>query len=223
MEKKELLNALHNQITELDAMLRKFAQADDIATIDIDLFLAKMRSLYDEAKMLDNVRLLAAAPQVPTPESKPLFVPPPASPPVATPEPVPPPAPKPVPEPVPAPAPKPVRASVPKPDAPRLGEKLKPTTEAVNEIYGKAKSASKTAVNTQPVPDIFVAIGLNDRFFFTRELFNDNTALFKSTISTLNNLTDFEAAKSHIESEFDWPEEDATVTQFMQIVKRRYH
>ena len=103
-----------------------------------------------------------------------------------------------------------------------LVEKIKPGTEAVNEIYGKAKTAEKSHGNAQPVSDILIAIGLNDRFYFTRELFNNDSDLFKTTITALNKLPDFDEARNYVKNEFGWEEENTTVELFMQIVKRRY-
>lgn len=208
MDKNELLKALHIQIKEMDAMLKDFASTNPVVSIDVDVFLASIRKLYDKAKMLETAEVLSPEP---TPAPKPVPIP----------------APAPVPAPVPAPAPAPATIT-PTPGTAkklqattRLADKIKPS-EAVNEIYGKAKSAGKTAENLQPVSDILIAIGLNDRFFFTRELFNNDSVLFKSTITALNNLPNLEKAQEYINEKFNWTDDDSIAEQFMQIVKRRY-
>lgn len=252
MDNQELLKALRNQITDLDALLRELSKSSEIASIDADLFLQKIRDLYAQAKSLGQalpskvpVPEQAKAP-VPVKERVQEFIPTPT--PAApvketapiTPDPDPAPAPafasRPAPEPKTAETPQrtitqaaareaqpaPVPPAVGPSQTPRLGEKLRPQNEAVNEIYGKAKSAGKSTSNLQPVSDIFIAIGLNDRFLFTRELFNNDSVLFKSTITTLNNLQNFEAAVEFVKKEFKWNEEDPVTEQFMHLVKRRY-
>lgn len=216
MDKNELLKALHIQIKEMDAMLKDFASTNPVVSIDVDVFLASIRKLYDKAKMLETAEVLSPEP---TPAPKPV--------PIPAPVPAPVPAPAPVQAPVPTPAPAPATIT-PTPGTAkklqattRLADKIKPS-EAVNEIYGKAKSAGKTAENLQPVSDILIAIGLNDRFFFTRELFNNDSVLFKSTITALNNLPNLEKAQEYINEKFNWTDDDSIAEQFMQIVKRRY-
>ncbi|MEA1878788.1 MAG: hypothetical protein U9N86_18240 [Bacteroidota bacterium] len=218
MDKNELLKALHIQIKDMDAMLKDFASTNTIASIDVDVFLSSIRNLYEKAKMLENAEVIipeAAPVPAPTPAPTPAQAPAPT--PVPTPKPPSPPSP-----PSPVPTPKPTSpSSPPSPPSSRLGERIKPS-EAVNEIYGKAKSAGKTAENLQAVSDILIAIGLNDRFLFTKELFNNDSVLFKSTITALNNLADLVTAQAYIKEKFKWDEDDSIAKQFMQIVKRRY-
>lgn len=134
-------------------------------------------------------------------------------------EPKPEPKPEPQPEPEPAPKPKPPE---PKAASQPLGERIKPQQEAVNEIYGKAKATSKSTSNTQPISDILIAIGLNDRFLFTRELFNNDSALFKSTLTRLNGMSGFDEAMQYLKDHFSWNWEDHHTEHFLQIVKRRF-
>jgi len=97
-----------------------------------------------------------------------------------------------------------------------LGDRMKPQKEAVNEIYGKAKASTKSTSNPQPISDILVAIGLNDRFLFTRELFSNNSELFKSTVSKLNNMASFDEATDYMSKEFSWSGLQMTVNQSKQ-------
>lgn len=288
MDKQTILKSLHNQIIDLERMIRFFAQADHLSQIDIDLFKSKIRILYDQTEHLETLKIQSTAvdkiekevssgkkhvdvpepepvtipspPEIPTPKpEKPTVVPPPQpqpqpipepspsptppTPPHPTPTPVPTPAPSPTPEPSPSPAPRPGMEDMETAQANAwpsftltsqnttdknlikktpLGENARFQKEAVNEIYGKAKPAPKSTSNTQPVSDILVAIGLNDRFLFTRELFNNDSVLFRSTINQLNNLGGYDEAIDHLKKSFSWDAEDLVADQFLQIVKRRY-
>ena len=243
---------LQHQLDELQTLLVKFDQNRPIHTIDVDIFMSKIRNLYEETGLLFNIDSKSdvpapePAPSIPRPQA---VHPPPvkkitAPPPIQTPKtPVQAPAP-PVQRPPTSQAqfiipqtPKPTthtHTHTPKPTSPTptpthtptpnptLGDHLKASGSAVNEIYGKAKGSTKTTSNPQPVTDILVAIGLNDRFMYTRELFNNDSGMFKSTITVLNNLPNFDAAQEYLKKTFNWKDEDANAEQFVQIVRRRY-
>lgn len=248
MDRQSLLLSLRDRVVELERMIRYFGQADRIRQLDVDLFKEKIRNLYDEVAQLNQVSQEAPEPEPkpvpkPAPEPEPIAVtepepmPEPERKPEPKPEPEPRPEPKPEPEPVSEPAPvspprpeptppppKPAPSSTAQPVKPSqsLGEKMKPKSEAVNEIYGKAKASLRSTSNLQPISDILIAIGLNDRFLFTRELFNNNSDLFKQTVSRLNGLSGYDEAISYLKNTFDWNWDDDLTEHFMQIVKRRY-
>lgn len=70
--------------------------------------------------------------------------------------------------------------------------------------------------------DLNKLINLNDRFQFSRELFDNDMNLYKETIEKLNNASGFENAKKIISS-FPWNEEDETVVHFMEILTRKFN
>ena len=230
MDRHTLLKSLTDQIGQLEKMIRFFSQADQIRQLDIDLFKDKLRNLYDQIDLLNQANPVASKPTpVATPAQAPIPTQP--TPPPPTPAQAPPP---PKPPPVPPVQPEPTKHEVsgqqtvevtepiyPQPSQP-LGEKIKPQKEAVNEIYGKAKAMPKSTANLQPISDILIAIGLNDRFLLTRELFNNDSALFKSTLTKLNSMTGFDEAQDFLKKSFDWDWEDSHTEHFIQIVKRRF-
>jgi hypothetical protein len=70
--------------------------------------------------------------------------------------------------------------------------------------------------------DIQSAIGINDRFLFTRELFENSTDQYNSAISFINQADCFESIQKWMESEKQWDFEDPTVAQFIDITKRKF-
>jgi len=74
----------------------------------------------------------------------------------------------------------------------------------------------------KPIMNISSAIGINDRFLFVKELFKNDISLYNSTIQTLNASQNFDTALQHIQSNFEWDFENATVQGFLSIVERRY-
>lgn len=105
-----------------------------------------------------------------------------------------------------------------------LAEKLKETGEFMNEVlarYANTFDISKK-IQSQPISDISTAIGLNDKFLFIKELFNNNADLYKHTIDTLNKATDFNNAIQYIDSNFKWEFDNPSVQKLLELIHRRF-
>ena len=93
-----------------------------------------------------------------------------------------------------------------------LNDKLqKPTSEILGE---------KIFSNT--LTDIQSAIGINDRFLFTRELFNNSTEEYNAEINFINSADNFSTIENHFRKNKNWDFEDPIVNQFIEITKRKF-
>ncbi|WP_372752709.1 hypothetical protein [Labilibaculum sp.] len=92
--------------------------------------------------------------------------------------------------------------------------KEEPLTEHI-QLIGEQISAHK-------LEDIQSAIGINDRFLFTRELFENNAEEYNTAITYVNKADRFETVLNWIKSEKQWDLEDPTVAQFIDITKRKF-
>lgn len=92
---------------------------------------------------------------------------------------------------------------------PSLNERFAETTLKGSKIKGK------------PVTSIKTAIGINDRFLYIRELFQNNSDNFEKTIATLDQFGSFIEAIEHLEKNFKWQKNDTSL-KFMDLVKRRF-
>lgn len=72
-----------------------------------------------------------------------------------------------------------------------------------------------------PVTNIMGAIGINDRFLFTRELFTNDSKKFEGTVNHLDQLNNFIEAIEYLEANFKWTKNDASL-KFMELLKRRF-
>ncbi|HET6225678.1 MAG TPA: hypothetical protein VFF27_05320 [Bacteroidia bacterium] len=91
----------------------------------------------------------------------------------------------------------------------------KPTTEPKVEV---AKPVRKLA-------DLKLAMGINDKFQFTNELFKGNMPEFNIAVEQLNASESIESAMNYLKSLHDlygWEDEHETVKRFMNIVEKRY-
>jgi hypothetical protein len=113
--------------------------------------------------------------------------------------------------------------------------------EAVNESTEKEKKVSgeenvkepslneklasafvhEPKIKAQPISSIKGAIGLNDRFLFTRELFGNDSTRYESTIDYLDQSANILEAIEFLEKNFQWTKNDASL-KFMDLVKRRF-
>ncbi len=103
-----------------------------------------------------------------------------------------------------------------------LGEQLGQSRQSsLNDRFASNKLA-EGSYGLKPISDIKSSIPLGERFLFTRTLFSGSGALFESTVAALNGMSSMEEAEGYIRANFNWDMESSTVTDFMNIVRRRY-
>lgn len=103
-----------------------------------------------------------------------------------------------------------------------LGEKLMQGSQSFYDTLTQKEASSTLIFQNRPVKDIKSAIGINDRFYFQRELFNGDSDLFNSIIDKLNLLNDIESAEKLLADNFNWDKNNDAVQSFKDIVRRRY-
>jgi hypothetical protein len=109
-----------------------------------------------------------------------------------------------------------------KPRHATLGDKLGgDKTSLMDKITGGKENPNTVSVGKQ-VDDIRKALGINDRFLFSRELFGGNTNLMDQTMNQINGFANFSEASQFIAVNFNWKGDDPTVQAFMNVVKRRF-
>ena len=102
----------------------------------------------------------------------------------------------------------------------RLGDVLQQDKSALNERISRKDAGDMKFA--KPVKDVKKAMGINDRFFYQRELFNSNSDLFNQTLDQINSMNSFDDAKNFLLSNFKWDETSDTTDAFLKIVKRRF-
>ena len=113
--------------------------------------------------------------------------------------------------------------------------------EVVNEVKAPAFSEemmdifAETQINEvsdrlsmTPIADLTKAMGINEKIFTVRELFNKDQERFMSTMSHLNTCVNFEEAKQYLlhgvasENSWDEPSKSKKAVNFIKLVQRRY-
>jgi hypothetical protein len=76
-------------------------------------------------------------------------------------------------------------------------------------------------LSNRPVSSIRAAIGINDRFQYIRELFDNDVRKFLNTVDTLDSMGNIKEAVDYIRQNFKW-EKTETSLKFVNLVKRRF-
>lgn len=83
-----------------------------------------------------------------------------------------------------------------------------------------AEKLSQTKIH-----DLNVAIGLNQKFRFIKELFDGDTGAYNEAVKTLNhceNLQEADRKTSELMNTYQWDEEDQVTLSFLNLIERRY-
>lgn len=243
MEKEALLDIILQDLKELDRLLRTFSGKDHIPEAFIHLAQSKVSGIANEVGLLGSLaksssETTAAPETTPQPESEPT--------------PITAPAPEPEEEPkmeqteelteeaqeqskveskeqpkVESKLQKPTVAPPSSPEAPGtekkvLGELLGKDRTSFNEKLGNGQGNGSNKV-LSPITDLRKGLGINDRFFFQRELFNGSSDVMNQTLDQLNQMNSLSSAKSFLAANFKWKPDQEAVHAFMDLLERRFH
>ncbi len=107
---------------------------------------------------------------------------------------------------------------------PVLGEQFKTNKVLIYEKLGSniVKSDLSTKLQSNPIKNISGNIGLNDKFYYTRELFNGSSEEFSMTIGMLDNAQNFNDAYNYLIEHFDWDMESEAVQKLLSLIRRKF-
>ncbi len=143
--------------------------------------------------------------------------------------------------PISAPLNRPVMREIPKPEIPFPTEEEKEEEEeeedndeeeipvaeetpqkerSLNETLGENKAAETNLSNT-PITSLRAAIGLNDRFLFIREIFNNNSEKYNTIIDQLDQMETIQQAVDYLKVNLSLQKNDTSL-KFVDLLKRRF-
>jgi hypothetical protein len=79
-----------------------------------------------------------------------------------------------------------------------------------------------SSIKDRPIRNLKSAIKLNDRIWFTNELFNKNKTLFEKSVDTINQSADLDEALAYLFSNFSWDQNQKSTISFLELVFRRF-
>ena len=78
-----------------------------------------------------------------------------------------------------------------------------------------------TQLQQQPIKDLKNAISLNDKIWFTRELFGSDNDKYIDTLERINNAESIQVAIDIVD-QFAWNKEDSSTKRFLELIYRRF-
>jgi len=118
------------------------------------------------------------------------------------------------------PAPGATSAERPATLADKFQDKQKSLNEAIANQTLRSDVASK--LQNKPITDLTKAIGINDKFLFTNELFDGDSALYTETVNLLNKMDDLDQAIIYLQDNFNWSATSEAAAKFVDLVRRKF-
>ncbi len=103
---------------------------------------------------------------------------------------------------------------------------VKPAGEKIfiNEKLGEKniKKDIASKLQGQAIKSIAGSIGINDKFFFIRELFAGNAETFRLTMDELDEARNFNEAHTLIMDRFQWDMDSEPVQMLLNLIRRKF-
>ena len=107
-----------------------------------------------------------------------------------------------------------------------INESITGNTASLNDKLKQSKIDLGDSLSEIHIKDLKKAIGINDRFLYINELFRGDETMYERSIKTINNFSILPEAEYWIQRELKtkigWDDNNETVKQFIQLVKRRF-
>lgn len=100
-----------------------------------------------------------------------------------------------------------------------FGEKFVQGKSVNDLLLEQARPDSK--FSNMPVSSLQAVIGINDRFLFTRELFDGNGERFSETVKKLDAMGNLHDAATYLRENYKWKKTETSL-KFIELVKRRF-
>jgi len=118
---------------------------------------------------------------------------------------------------------RPVMREIPKPEDPEeeksvVGEKFQ-KERSINDAIGE--KATEPKLTNGPISNLRAAIGLNDRFLFIREIFDNNAEKYNMVIENLDKLETIQQAVEYLKANLALQKNDTSM-KFVELLKRRF-
>lgn len=189
-----LIETINKDIQDIEKSINNLKNRSKLSRVDIDLIMEKVRRLYDTLYSLNNkLPAVETTPFTKEPDQKreKKFQ---------------------------------FKNSKEKNDktkivADRLQNKQSFRNESLRQQVSSKDLSSK--ITSNPISDIGASMGLNEKFSFIQELFNNDPDKFTETINILNNSSDFNEAYSYLADNFNWDMDDPQVQKLLDLTRRK--
>jgi hypothetical protein len=111
--------------------------------------------------------------------------------------------------------------------APSIADTFKDNKPSLHEKIGSVKSDNSLAskFHQKPIADLVKSIGINDKFLFIKELFQNNGEEYNETIQLLNNFSSLMQAFEYLDvlkQKYGWDESSDASLKLYDLIRRKY-
>ena len=103
-----------------------------------------------------------------------------------------------------------------------VADSIETSESLADKLAKNADDTLASALNSKKITDLKSAITLGDRFRFQRELFGGNGEKMNKAISDFNSFETMTEAQDYMTKNFDWSLDNEAVSDFIQLLQRRY-
>jgi hypothetical protein len=120
--------------------------------------------------------------------------------------------------------PAPVSESAPTQEKSVVGKKPTEEKTYINEKLGEKthKKDISSKLQGQAIKSVAGSLGINDKFFFIRELFKGNSESFRQTMDELDEAHNFNDAYSLLINKFEWDMDSEPVQMLLNLIRRKF-
>jgi hypothetical protein len=93
--------------------------------------------------------------------------------------------------------------------------------KSLNDILLEKSKTEPDKLSSLPLNSLATGIGTNERFLFTRELFDGNMDHFNETIRKLDTMDTIQEAIAFLSENFTWGKNETSL-RFIDLIKRRF-
>lgn len=112
------------------------------------------------------------------------------------------------------------------PEKKTLGEQFAVEKQSLNELFMQQKGDLTQKFQNAKVNDLTKAIGINDKFLFIKELFNNKGEEFNSAITKLNAFASIDEAFDHLDylkESYFWDNSGEAYLKLCDLLRRKFY
>ena len=110
--------------------------------------------------------------------------------------------------------------------SPKKEEDILTINQRISSQLGERGMGRTEQLAIKPISDIKLAITLNDKLLYVKDLFNGYNLAYSEAVEILNRFNTFEEASRFLKTNYviknNWESKPATVEKFYALLKRRY-
>ncbi len=103
-----------------------------------------------------------------------------------------------------------------------ISDKFEKNGEFLNEKLAGQNEILSRKIQSGPIENIASSIGINDKFYFIKELFQGKAEEFKKAIEILDEAANFNEAYNYISNHFTWDMKDEPVQNLLNLIRRKF-